>query len=70
MWTVELTADYRGPYGRIVTDYRTQRTRTALEAVTVADHHWQRVGRRRGTQLHLRATADTGETVTRSYRRD
>lgn len=70
MWTVELTADYRGPAGRIVTDMHRHTVRDIHAAVAVTNARWQIVGRRRGTALHARYTADNGQTLTRTIRRD
>jgi len=71
-FTLELTADYTGPRGRIVTDYHCHRLPTMPDALHIMDATWQRVSRRRGTQLHARITADYGgpAIVTRRFRRD
>lgn len=70
MWTVELTADYRGPAGRIVTDLHRIRVVDINAAVRVTNARWQVVGKRRGTTLHARYTADHGQTLYRTIRRD
>jgi hypothetical protein len=70
-WTIELTADYRGPRGRVVTSQHTSRVQATLpQCLALVEQHWQRVGRRRGTQLHATLTADTGEILRRCLRRD
>jgi hypothetical protein len=70
-WTIELTADYRGPRGRVVTDYQHRReTITLPQCLAVVEQQWQVVSRRRGTQLHAILTADTGEIIRRTMRRD
>lgn len=69
-FTVELTADYRGPRGRIVTDCHYHRSPTMGAALAVTQATWERISRRRGTQLHARITGDAGTIVTRRYRRD
>jgi hypothetical protein len=69
--TLELSADYHGPQGRIVTDYHNHRLPSITAALAVTESTWQRVGRRRGTQLHVRITPDDGmPIVTRRFRRD
>lgn len=70
MWTVELTADYRGPRGRIVTDMHRHTVRDIHAAVAVTNARWQVVGRRRGTTLHARYTADNGQVLTRTIRQE
>ena len=69
-FTLEMTADYRGPRGRIVTDYHCHRIPTMAGCLSVMNSTWQRVGRRIGTQLHVRITGDAGTIVTRRFRRD
>lgn len=69
-FTLELTADYRGPRGRVVTDYHRHRLPTMPDTLNVMDATWQRISRRRGTQLHVRITGDAGLTITRTMRRD
>ena len=70
-FTLELSADYHGPQGRIVTDYHNHRLPTMADALSVMASTWQRVSRRRGTQLHVRITPDHGQPiVTRRFRRD
>lgn len=70
-FTLELTADYAGPRGRIVTDYHQHRLPTMADTLAVMQSHWQRVSRRRGTQLHVRIIPDHGSPiVTRRFRRD
>lgn len=71
-FTLELTADYSAPHGRIVTDYHLHRLPTMPDALQIMEATWQRVSRRRGTQLHARITADHGgpAIVTRRFRRD
>lgn len=69
-FTLELSADYRGPRGRIVTDYHHHRLPTMADTLSVMNATWQRVSRRRGTQLHVRITGDAGLTITRCLRRD
>ena len=70
MWTVEITADYRGPRGRIVTDLHRYRLPTMPAALAVVRARWQTVSRRHGTQMHVRYLADNGQTITQRYRRD
>ena len=70
MWTVELTADYRGPRGRIVTDMHRHRVANIDAAVLVTNARWNIVGRRRGTTLHARYTADNGQVITRTIRQE
>lgn len=70
MWTVELTADYRGPRGRIVTDMHRHRVADIPSAVRVTNARWQIVGRRRGTTLHARYTADHGQVIARAIRQE
>lgn len=70
-WTVEMTADYRGPHGRVVTSSHIRRYQLTLpQCLARVETEWQRVSRRRGTQLHATLTADTGETIRRTMRRD
>lgn len=69
-FTLELTADYRGARGRIVTDYQRHRLPTMPDTLNVMNATWQRISRRRGTQLHVRITGDAGLTITRTMRRD
>lgn len=69
-FTIELTGDYLAPRGRIVTDYHTHRAPTMPAALAIMEQTWQRISRRRGTQLHVRITGDAGTIVTRRYRRD
>lgn len=70
-FTLELTADYAAPGGRIVTDYHAHRLPTMPDALAIMQSQWQRVSRRRGTQLHVRITPDHGSpVVTHRYRRD
>lgn len=70
MWTVELTADYRGPRGRIVTDLHRHRVVNIDAAVRATNARWNIVGRRRGTTLHARYTADNGQTLYRTLRQE
>lgn len=69
MWLVELTADYRGRHGRIVTDQERLTVPTLQAAIQATAQRWQIVGRRHGTQLHSRYTSDEGQTITRTHRR-
>lgn len=70
-FTLELTADYAAPHGRIVTDYHSHRLPTMADTLRIMDAHWQRISRRRGTQLHVRITPDHGAPiVTKRFRRD
>jgi len=70
MFTVELTADMLARRGRIVTDHTVATLPTMAAAIQVAQAHWQRISRRRGTQLHMRLTYPGGQIVTHRYRRD
>jgi hypothetical protein len=70
VWTVELTADYRGPRGRIVTDLHRSTAPNITAAVRITSARWQIVGRRRGTTLHARYTADNGQVITRTIRQE
>lgn len=70
MWTVELTADYRGPRGRIVTDMHRHRVPSMPAAIAIVRRRWQTVSRRHGVQMHVRYTADHGQTIIQCYRRD
>jgi len=70
MWTVELTADYRGPRGRVVTDLHRHRVVNIDAANRVTNARWQIVGRRRGTTMHARYTADNGQVITRTIRQE
>jgi hypothetical protein len=69
-WTVELCADYRGPRGRVVTDLHRHQAASMPAALALVAARWEIVGRRHGTQMHVRLTADNGQTVTQCYRRD
>jgi len=70
-YTLEMTADYAAPRGRIVTDYHCHRLPTLPDAIRIMEAHWARLSRRRGTQLHSRISPDHGLPVlTRRYRRD
>jgi phage gp16-like protein len=68
-WTVETTADYRSPRGRIVTAMHRDTCQTAGEAAAMVRHRWRQV-RRRGAQLHAVLTADNGQTFRRTIRQD
>jgi hypothetical protein len=67
-WTVELCADYRGPRGRVVTDLHRHRVASMPAALAIVAARWRTVSRRRGTQMHVRYTADNGQTLTQCYR--
>jgi len=44
---------------------------TMADTLQIMDAHWQRISRRRGTQLHVRITPDHGTPiVTKRFRRD
>ena len=70
MYTVELTADYASPHGRIVTDHTTAEVPTLPAAIQLTDARWQVVGRRRGSTLHARFTGPDGVTIVRTLRRE
>lgn len=70
IWTVELTADYAAPRGRIVTDHLSVKLPTLTAAVQITDARWRTVGRRRGTTLHARYTGPNGQTIVRTFRRE
>lgn len=70
MVTLELTADMLSNSGRIVTDHTRAELPSMAAALHVARQYWQRVSRRRGTQLHIRITTPQGPIVTHRYRRD
>lgn len=68
MWTVELQSDYRGPRGRIVTDLHRCTVPTITAAIAITRQRWKIVGRRIGTAMHVRYTADNGQVITHTYR--
>ncbi len=69
MWTVELQSDYRGRYGRVVTDYHLTRAPNLVSCMAIADNRWQRTGRRLGTAMYMTFTGPGGVTIRRTFRR-
>jgi hypothetical protein len=68
VWTVELQSDYRGPRGRIVTDCHYAKVATITAAIGLTRDRWRITGRRPGSQMHVRYTADHGQVITHTYR--